>query len=195
MKKVANLFLVLFSCALLLSACDQNDGENKVIEEEINTNDQSLEKGQIPPEVKFLEKIHSAEGDAFKFISLLKDYKASYETTNFYNNLFEVTSNVMFTSENFENLGASELQFLLDEMRSVESNVANIKNIALLMTACKTKGIITKKELMDFADEFSSKNKLKLEEMNWTDVSDRDNKLAELNKEIGNLVYQHWYLD
>src|SRR5690606_14921247 len=105
-----------------------------------------------------------------------------YGSTDFYNNLFELASFELFKNENFKNLGKDELKFLLDEMRSVESNILNISNISVILLACKEAGVIDKKEFYDIANEFIIKNKKEIESINWKNDDIRNEKLIELDK-------------
>lgn len=187
--KFSKLILASFIGVLFLTSCDEND--NKVdTEEKINNEGESREKGHIPSELNFLGNVDSAKGSASKFMTLLRDYKATYGTTDFYNNLFELTSYQLFKDKDFKNMETEDLGFLLDEMRSVKSNMLNIKNISVILIASQNAGVIDKQEFKIISDELLSKNKNKLEVAKWNDSNLLTRKKEELKNQNGKLLYQ-----
>ena len=184
--KIRGLFIVVFLVVILFS-CSNNENEMVTQEKAVNlSEDKSVfrEPGQIPKEVNFYSKLLSARDNEFKLIALLQDFKAEYGSTDFYNNLFELTSFEIFENENFKNIGADELKFLLDEMRSVKSNMLNIGNIPIILIACKDAEVINRKEITYISDEFYSKNKKQIEMTKWSDLELRDKKQAELSEMV-----------
>lgn len=184
--KIRGLFIVVFLVVILFS-CSNNENEMVTQEKAVNlSEDKSVfrEPGQIPTEINFYSKLLSARDNEFKLIALLQDFKTEYGSTDFYNNLFELTSFELFENENFKNLGADELKFLLDEMKSVKSNMLNIGNIPIILIACKDAEVINRKEITYIADEFYSKNKKQIEMTKWSDLELRDKKQAELSEMV-----------
>lgn len=114
-----------------------------------------------------MDVINKADGD---YITVLKEFKSEYGTTYFYNNLFEITASFLFTSDNFTQLDADSYRFILDEMRSFESNMANIQYIPALLDKAKDANVIDDSEYKNIAFEFYEKNEQQLKSMTWTNA-------------------------
>ena len=185
---------ILFSVSLyliLMISCTNNESSTvdktaKLSEEKINTR----ELGQIPVDINYQSDINKVQGNNNASISLLKEYKSSYGSFDFYNNLFELTSYDLFQSESFSKLGKEDLKFLLQEMQEVESNMMNIKNIPILFNAAFEKGVLTNEEFEDAAFKIISKNENEIASINWKNTAIQREKLAEIEKIKTNLYYK-----
>lgn len=188
--KTKNLYILAFVVIFLFSCSN----ENEITTQEKNI-DLSLElvskrePGQIPSDVNVFSKLLSVKDNEFQQIALLQEFKKEYGSTDFYNNLFELASFELFKNENFKNLGKDELKFLLDEMRSVESNMLNISNISVILIACKEAGVIDKKEFNAITDELISKNKNQIKITKWKNSDVHDEIQTKLNNESSKLYY------
>lgn len=157
------------------------------LSEEKNT---TREPGQIPVEINYQSDINKVQGNNDASISLLKEYKSNYGSSDFYNNLFELSSYDLFQSESFSNLGKEDLKFLLQEMQEVESNMMNIKNIPILFNAAFEKGVLTNEEFEDAAFKIISKNENEIASINWKNTTIKKQKLAEIETIKTNLYYR-----
>jgi hypothetical protein len=131
------------------------------------------------------------KGNIDAHIELLRNYKLNHEGSDYYNNLFEISSNRLFISKNFKNLEVSDLTFLLDEMRSLESNMVNIINIPkLLNTLLDDHKAISEEQFFSIAKELINKNRVELSALDWDNLDDDKNeKFQELDKVHLNLFY------
>ncbi len=188
--KSNNLFILVFVFIILFSCSNENEITTQ--EKNIKLSLESVNKrepGQIPSDVNVFSKLLSVKDNEFQQIALLQEFKKEYGSTDFYNNLFELASFELFKNENFKNLGKDELKFLLDEMRSVESNMLNISNISVILIACKEAGVIDKKEFNAIADELISKNKNQIKITKWKNSDVHDEIQTKLNNESSKLYY------
>lgn len=188
--KSNNLFILVFVFIILFSCSNENEITTQ--EKNIKLSLESVNKrepGQIPSDVNVFSRLLSVKDNEFQQIALLQEFKKEYGSTDFYNNLFELASFELFKNENFKNLGKDELKFLLDEMRSVESNMLNISNISVILIACKEAGVIDKKEFNAIADELISKNKNQIKITKWKNSDVHDEIQTKLNNESSKLYY------
>lgn len=188
--KSNNLFILVFVFIILFSCSNENEITTQ--EKNIKPSLESVNKrepGQIPSDVNVFSKLLSVKDNEFQQIALLQEFKKEYGSTDFYNNLFELASFELFKNENFKNLGKDELKFLLDEMRSVESNMLNISNISVILIACKEAGVIDKKEFNAITDELISKNKNQIKITKWKNSDVHDEIQTKLNNESSKLYY------
>lgn len=191
--ELTKIFITALSAVFLLS-CNDIDNETiineKTVELSQNTEKETFrEAGQIPSEINFFSKILSVGDNEFELVSLLRDFKREYGSTDFYNNMFELASSELFKNENFKNLRADELSFVLNEMRNLESNMLNIKNIPVILESSLKAGIITKAEFNSITDELVSKNKNEIEKIKWSNDDIRNEKLSELEKVVTTLYH------
>lgn len=182
--KINNLFIVIF--LIVMNSCSNNESATE--REETNTSISARELGQIPVEIDLQSKISSVVGNDFAHINLLKEFKSKYGSADFYNNLFELTLYELFKSETFTDLGVNELRFLLQEVRNVESNMINIKNIPILLNSALDSGLITKNEFEDIARELVSKNEKEILSIQWNNVDIKKKNLADIEN-IKTILY------
>jgi len=176
---------------ILIVSCTNNESSTnnqsaKLTEEKIN----SREPGQIPVSINYQLEVNKVQGNNDAYINLLKEYKSNYGSSDFYNNLFELTSFDLFQSESFSKLGKEDLKFLLQEMQTVESNMVNIKNIPILFNAAFEKGILTNEEFEEAADKIISKNEREIASINWKNTTIQKEMLAEIETIKTNLYYR-----
>lgn len=182
-----NINLVIVTLSLILFAsCSDSDNELNT-ENSVKVNDiVSRQPGQIPGNIDFIGKINAANGD---YISVIKDFKTKYGTTDFYNNLFEITGSYLFTSENFSQLDAAGYEFILDEMRMLESNISTIQYLPVLLNNAVEAKAITEEEYNEIAFELYTKNKKQLDNIKWQNAELRSEKISEMDKVSNELFY------
>ena len=190
--KLCKLLVATFTGVALLTSCDEASVDNNLeAKEEMKLEVENREKGQIPPKLNFLSDLESAKGSADKFMELFRHYKTVHGNTDYYNNLFELTSYRFFKDSDFKNTNAEDLRFLLDEMRSVPSNTLNLENISVLLIASQHAGVIDAQEFKSISNELLTKTKEKLENAQWNDADLLARKKEEFKKQNGKVQYQN----
>lgn len=185
MKIKSLLFTVLvtffvFSC---VDETEINDSKNKKIA--------NRELGQIPSETDFFKNylnLVNSEASETEYISFLKEIKKNYNETDYYNNMFEIASSELFQHKNFNKLNNEDLNFILDEMRTVGTNILNIKNIPLIIESLYKNNVINKAEAYTIASELILKNKQKIEKFENKDIQFFNEKMKEID-EVSLLYY------
>jgi hypothetical protein len=183
--KLNKLFFIAVT-VIALSSCSNNAGDNDITTESKSldiskgkANIEGREPGQIPSNINFIGKINEVTGNPAAYMSLLRDYKSQYGNTDFYNNLFEVTSYDLFKDEKFSQLSADDYKFLIGEMRTVQSNMANMENLPTLMHAALKAGAITNEEFDAISNELLVKNQKEIKSIPDKNKILRSEKLKE----------------
>ncbi len=156
-------FLAIAVTVTAMTACSNNATDGKSADGGIDFSAKTMaahdrEPGQIPQNINFIESINEAAGNPAAYMAVLRNYKIRYGQTDFYNNLFEVTAYELFKEEKFQDLPVSDIKFLVQEMRQLQSNMVNMENIPSLMRAAYRSGVVTPEEFNTISDELLAKN-------------------------------------
>lgn len=188
MKKITIICSVLLFT--VLTSCNKETEEDFTnAESSLNILDEKRESGQIPKSVNFQQRLYAVSGNIVAHVDLLKEYKSSYQGTDYYNNLFELTSFHLFASKDFKDLDVNDLTFLLDEMRSLESNMVNIENLPKLLNPLLKKKAISLDQFYTIAKELIKKNRAELLALNWSNPDLKKEQIEELERVESNLLY------
>lgn len=116
------------------------------------------------------------------FLDLIKEFKENYGTQDYYNNLFELTLVELFRNDLHLQMDFKDIQFVILEMDSTESNLLNILNIPKIVSVTKSNYPSKSDYVKSVAKSIIEKNVRFTEEFPWKDLSVKDQMMKELQK-------------
>ena len=179
------LILITFSCS-----------EHEVSHEEIQNIKTTL--GDVPTsstrvdlqsKIQFFNQVQTNLSNPDALIFILKDLKSKYQSSDFYNNHFEMAVAEIFRSNVYLEFDQEQLSFLLSEFDSVDSALLNLKNIQTIVKILKVKDPENYDSRKSLALRIIKKNKLMIESMEWDNSDIKAQKIKEVNQIEVNLNY------
>lgn len=177
--------LIYVSLFLMLISCNQ---ESEVIKLERNAEIpkknlvDSRKPGMIPSTLNFMKSIESRVQNKDAFLDLIKEYDEKHGSQDYYNNLFELTLVEFFRNVLHLQMDFEDIQYVLVEMDSMESNLLNILNIPKIVSLTKSNYPSKYDYVKSIAKSIIQKNVSFTEEFPWNDLSVKDQRMKELQK-------------
>jgi hypothetical protein len=180
---------VLFLSALLFAACSEE--KEKVLDPLAIENKSSadLPKGGIPYEITWFTDLQQKGQTIGNKINFLRDYKLMYSDEDYYSNLFQISIMYLNLEKDLNNATDEDVKFLLDEFAVVDSNIASLKNIPVLLNEAFKRQLMSQDEIVEYSQLIFDKNLKVINGMQWGDDEMRKEKIEELKNTKFNSEY------
>ncbi len=190
---IMRVFSLLFCVLLFLSCQDEPD---KIIQNigvrEIGNGIDMEDKGDgsIPDGLDFRQRLSEVQDDPNAQVQIIIDLKSQHENSFFYSNLFQSAIFYVFAEDKIYELNAEELDFLLNEVQSVDSNMAHLQQLPELLNVGVEKHQITWQEHDSILKSLITKNRVLVHSIKWRKTADMSAKLEEINALSSNFRYR-----
>ncbi len=174
---------------ILFTACSE---EKREVKDPLNIKNKSsadLPKGGIPYEISFYTDLQKNGQSIDEKISVLRDYSIMYGDELYYNNLLESSIIYLNLEESHADLSDHDLRFLLKQFAIVDSNIANLRYIPILLNEAYSHDLMTNDEVMKYSAKIFDKNTEEINSIAWSDKELHERKLAELKSAKFNSEY------
>ncbi|ARN76613.1 hypothetical protein BST97_00550 [Nonlabens spongiae] len=186
--KYLSIFLLIFitiSCSEHKPSIEENQNEKTTLGDAITSSKQVDLKHRI----QFINQVQTNISNPDALISILKELKSNYQSSDFYNNHFEMGVAEIFRSNVYLDFDQEQLSFLLSEFDEVDSALLNLKNIQTIVKILKVKYPENYDDSKSLALRIVKKNKLMIESMEWDNSDIKAQKIKEVNQIELNLNY------
>lgn len=182
------LFVLILS-SLLLVACSEE--KEKALDPLAikNKNSADLPKGGIPYEITYFTDLQQKNQTISNKISFLRDYKLMYSDEDYYSNLFQAAIMFLYLEKDLNNATDEDVKFLLDEFAAVDSNMASLKNIPVLLNEAFNRQLMSQDEIVEYSQLIFDKNLQVIDRIQWNDEAIKEEKIKELKRAKFNVEY------